>query len=97
MHSPDTCVSSADDAQFLNRAIAKVSSSNVPPEIVAALSMAFVALVLLASLTTSLTLRLPLIHYKQRRSRVSSSRFHPLQVSCTAPFPRCTTGRGALV
>lgn len=59
-------------SQFLNKAVVKVSSRNVHPYVVAALSMAFMALVLLSSLTTSLTLRLPLVHYKQRRSRVSS-------------------------
>lgn len=48
-----------------------ISIRQVPASTVGLLAAAFMLLVLLASLTTDLALRLPLIYYKQRRSRVS--------------------------
>lgn len=61
----------ADYSQFLNKATLAVNILQTPFLVVCGLLLAFMALVLLASLTTSLTLRLPLVYYKQRRSTVS--------------------------
>lgn len=80
----------ADYSQFLNKATISVSIQQTPKLVVAGLFVAFMALVLLASLTTSLTLRLPLIYYKQRRSTVrllhDAVMCHGVCACCKLPY-----------
>ncbi len=73
----------ADYAVVLNKAALTVGLGNVSPTTVGALVAAYIGLVVLAVFINSLSLRLPLIYYKQRRSKV-----HLCQAVCAA-MPVC--------
>ena len=60
----------ADYAVVLNKAALIVGLGNVPATTVGVLVTAYIGLVMLAVFINSLSLRLPLIYYKQRRSKV---------------------------
>ena len=60
----------ADYATVLNKAALIVGLGNVTPITVGMLVAAYIGLVMLAVFINSLSLRLPLIYYKQRRSKV---------------------------
>ena len=62
----------ADYSVTLNKAALIVGAGKVSPATVGMLAAAYMCLVMLAVFINSLSLRLPLIYYKQRRSKVQS-------------------------
>lgn len=76
---------SADYSVTLNKAALIVGAGKVSPATVGMLAAAYMCLVMLAVFINSLSLRLPLIYYKQRRSKVQS-------IVSFACLPACIPG-----
>ena len=72
----------ADYAVTLNKAALIVGAGKVSPATVGMLAAAYMCLVMLAVFINSLSLRLPLIYYKQRRSKVQFIEYSACLYAC---------------
>ena len=89
------CVLAADYASVLNRIRAALALGAVTRATMGRIGVGYMGLVALAVMTNTLTLRLPLIYYKQRRSKVCLLLLHsPLLVFCGGAFCRAKEGQG---